>query len=64
MHFSLMASGIIELGEMGADGRVFLIQMYIISSLLLQFLHSPLGTKLGTMAWAACFPTPRVLSAL
>lgn len=39
MHFSLM----------GADERVFLIQMYISSSLFLQFLHSPLGTKLGTI---------------
>lgn len=34
---------------MGADERVFLIQMYISSSLFLQFLHSPLGTKLGTI---------------
>lgn len=54
MPFSLMASCIAELGATGADGRVFLIEMYLASSLFLQFVHSPLGTKLGTMAWPAC----------
>lgn len=41
-------------GEKGADGNVLLIQMPIASSLLLQFLHSLLGTELGAVAGAAC----------
>lgn len=54
MQFSLMASFIAEVREKHADESVFLIQTYIASSVLLQFLHIPLGTKFGTMAWGAC----------
>lgn len=49
-----MASCVAEVGETGAHGSVFLMQMCVASSLLLQFLHSPLGTKFGMVAWAAC----------
>lgn len=54
MQFSLMASCIVDVRETGADASVFLIQMYTAFSLFWQFLHNPLGTKFGTVAWAAC----------
>lgn len=43
--FSLMTSCIAELGATGADGRVFLIQMYLTSSLFFAVSVQSLGNQ-------------------